>query len=50
MAWEAGAGRCELLYTEGINNEGLLQSTGSYSQGLVIKHSGKEYEKVYIYV
>ena len=31
------------------NNKFLLYSTGTYTQYPVIKHNGKEYEKVYIY-
>ena len=47
--WEFGISRCELLYIEGINNKILLYSTGNYIQYTVINHSGKEYEKEYIY-
>ena len=30
--WEFGISRCKLLYTEWINNRGLLCSTGNYIQ------------------
>ena len=50
MDWEFGASRCKLLYIEWINNKVLLYSIGNYIQYPVIKHNGKEYEKVYIYV
>ena len=33
-----------------INNKFLLYSTGNYIQYSVIFHSGKEYEKDYIYM
>ena len=42
MDWKFG---CKLLYTEWVSNKILLCSTGNYIQYLVIKHSGKEYEK-----
>ena len=40
--------RCEPLYTEWLNNELLLYSTGNYIQYPMINHTGKEYEKEYI--
>ena len=46
--WEFGVSRCKLVYTEWINNEFLLYSTGNYiqyTQYHVINHNGKEYEK-----
>ena len=46
--WEFGVSRYKLLYIEWINNKVLLYSTGNYIQYLVINHTGKEYEKVYI--
>ena len=48
--WEFGISRCKLLYVEWINNKVLLYSTRNYIQYPVINHSGKEYEKEYIYV
>ena len=48
--WEFGISRCTLLYIEWINNKVLLYSTVNYSQYPVRNHSGKEYEKEYIYV
>ena len=50
MDWEFGVSRCKLLYTEWINNQVLLYSTGNYIQYPVINHHGKEYEKECIYV
>ena len=43
--------RCEPLYTEWLNNELLLYSTGNYIQYPMINHNGKEYFKnVSIYI
>ena len=42
---EFGISRCELLYTEWINNKVLLYSIGNYIQHPVINHNRKEYEK-----
>ena len=50
MEWEVGAGRCELLYKEGTQSKVPLHSIGEYVQYSVITHSGKEYEKIYIYI
>ena len=47
---EFGISRCQLLYIEWIDNKVLLYSTGNYIHYPVINHSGKEYEKEYIYV
>ena len=35
--WELGISRCELVYTERINNKVLLNNTGNYIQYPVIK-------------
>ena len=43
MMWEAGVGRCKLLYIEWINNKILLYSTENYIQYPMINHNGKEY-------
>ena len=40
-----GISRCKLLYTEWINNEVLLYSTGNYIQYPVIDGNGKDYKK-----
>ena len=45
MDWEFGISRCKLVYTEWINNEVLLYSTGNYIQYPVINYNGKECEK-----
>ena len=45
MEWEVGISRCELLYTEWINNKVLMYSTENYIQYLMIKHSRKEHKK-----
>ena len=45
MDWKRGISRCNLLYTEWINNKVLLYSTGNYSQYPVINRKEKEYEK-----
>ena len=54
MNWEFGISRCKLLYTEWINKKVLLYSTGNcamiYIKYPVINHSGKEYEKVCVYM
>ena len=52
MEWEAGISRCQVLYTEWINNKVLLYSTENYIQYPVINHNGKEYkkERIYIYI
>ena len=50
MNWEFGISRCKLLYTEWINKKVLLCSTGNYIKYPVINHSGKEYEKVCVYM
>ena len=47
MEREVGVSRCELLYTEWINNKVLLQSTGNYIQYPVINHHGKECIHIY---
>ena len=43
-----GVSRCKLLYLDQISNEVLLCSTGNYIQYHVVKHNGKNIEKVYI--
>ena len=45
MEWEVGVSRCELLYTECINNKVLLYSPENYIQYPMINHHGKECEK-----
>ena len=45
MEWEVGVSRCELLYTECINNKDLLYSTGNSTQYCVITYIVKESEK-----
>ena len=45
MEGEVGGSRCELLYTEWINNKVLLYSTENYIQHPMINHNGKEYKK-----
>ena len=51
MEWEVGVSRCELLYTEWINNKVLLYSTENYIQYPMVNHNGKEYlKRMYIYV
>ena len=45
LNWEFEISRCKLICIEWINKKVLLCSTGNYIQYLVIKHSGKEYEK-----
>ena len=51
MEWEVGGSRCELLYTEWMNNRVLLYSTENYIQHPMINHNGKEYKKrVYTYI
>ena len=42
--------RCKLVYAGWIDNKVLLCSTRNYIQCPVINHSGKEYEKEYIYL
>ena len=42
MDWEFGIRRCNLLYTEWINNKILLYNTGNYIQYPVINYNGKE--------
>ena len=41
MDWKFEVSRCNLLYTEWINNKILLCSTGNYIQYLAMNHSGK---------
>lgn len=48
MEWEVGISRCELSYTEWINNKVLMYSTENYIQYLMIKHSRKEQKRIYI--
>ena len=48
--WEFGISRGKLLYIGRINSKVLLYSTGNYIQYPVTNHSGKEYEKEYIYI
>ena len=50
VEWETGVSRCELLYTEWINNKVLLYSTENYIPYPMINHNGKEYKNVYIYM
>ena len=38
MDWELGVSRCKLSHLEWISNEALLQSTGCYTQSLVIEY------------
>ena len=45
MELEIRVSRCELLYTEWINNKVLLYSIVDYILYPVINHNGKEYEK-----
>ena len=45
IEWEFGVRRCEVLYTEGINNKVLLYSTEKCIQYHVINHNGGECEK-----
>ena len=47
MEWEVGISRCELLYTEWVNNKVLIYSTENYIQYFLIKHSRKEHKKEY---
>ena len=46
--WEFGINRCKQLYIGWINNKVVLQSTGNYTEYLVINHNGKECDKEYI--
>ena len=54
MDWEFGINSSKLLYTDWINKNVLLYSTGNYIQYPVINHNGKEYEKecicIYIHI
>ena len=45
VEWEVGVSRCELLYTEWINNRVLLYSRDNYIQYPMINRKGKEYKK-----
>ena len=49
MDWEFGISRCKLLHIKWVGNRVLLYNTGTYVQNSVISHSGKEYEKGYLY-
>ena len=42
MDWEFGVSRCKLLYTDWINNKGILYSTESYIQYSEINPNEKE--------
>ena len=48
--WAFGTGKCKLLYIGWMNNKVLLYSTGKYIHYPVINHTGREYEKDYIYI
>ena len=48
--WELGISRCKLVYTEWINNNILLYSSGKYIQYPMKNHTWKEYEKECIYM
>ena len=50
MEREFGMSRCKPVYREWINNKVLLYGTGNSLQYPGINHTGKEYEKEYIYV
>ena len=41
IGWEFGVSRCKLLHLEGISNEALLYSTGTYIQSFGIDHDGR---------
>ena len=45
-----GISRCKLLHLEWISNEGLLHSTGNWTQSPGRDHYGKEYEKRNVYI
>ena len=47
--WEFEISRRKLVYTEWITDKVLLYSTGNYTQYLMIKCNGKEYDKECIY-
>ena len=47
---EFGVSICKLLHIEWINNKVLLYRTGNYTQYPMINHTGKEYDKEYIYI
>ena len=42
---ESGVSRCQLLYTEQINNKDPLYGTGNEIQYSMISRNGKEYKK-----
>jgi len=46
---ELGINIYTVLYIRQINSQGLLNSTGNYTQYFVITYKGKESEKAYIY-
>ena len=50
MGWEFGISICKLLYIGWINNKVLLYGPGNYIQYPVINHTGKQYEKEYIFI
>lgn len=51
MNLEFGISRCELLYTEWMNNKVLLYGTENYIQYLEINHIGKNVKKnIYIFI
>ena len=43
VSWEFGISICKLLYTEWINNEVLLYSTGNYVHYPVMNRNGEEH-------
>ena len=50
MNWAFEISRCKLLQIGWINNNDVLNSTGTYIQYPVINHNGKEYEKECMYM
>lgn len=49
MDGEPGVSRCQLLDTEGINNEALRHSIENCSQRPMINHNGEKFDKERIY-
>ena len=48
--YKFGISRKKLVYIKQLNNKVLLYSTGNYFQYSVIKHNGKEYVCVCVYI